>query len=633
MRNGKKKDAPRQHGRSGQHGYPRPQMEREQWTSLNGKWEFAIDESGLAQRAEQVKWGGKINVPFSPETPLSGVQETGLYKAVWYRRTIDVPKLKDGQRVLIHLGAVDYEATVWVNGRLAVRHEGGYTPFCADITDLLQGDGPNTLVVRAFDDPDDLAKPRGKQDWRLQPHSIWYYRTTGIWQTVWMEVVPATHIANLRWTADADNWEIGVEAHVCGAVTGDMRLRVRLSLGERVLSDDAFSLGGNEVARRIGIPDPGIDDYRNEMLWSPEWPKLIDAQVELLDGEGKVIDRVKSYTALRSIALLGNRFVLNGKPYMLRMALDQGYWEDGGLTAPDDEALKRDVELAKSMGFNGVRKHQKIEDPRFMYWADRLGLFVWEEMPSAYRFTKQTVERVPVQWTEAVMRDISHPCIIAWVPLNESWGVPDLPSSPAQRNFVQALYHLTKTLDPTRPVIGNDGWEAVATDIVTIHDYDADPERIMRRYASSGEGVAAMLREERPGHKVLALSEFSYDNQPIMVTEFGGIAYSPDPSRTWGYSRVQNAQEFARRYYRLLSAVRALPLLGGFCYTQFTDTYQEANGLLYMDRKPKFPLQEIAVATRGAISPEDHQVEATWRGTVMGTQRRSRSDREVHADR
>jgi hypothetical protein len=627
MRNGKKKDAPRQHG------YPRPQMEREGWTNLNGKWDFAIDESGLAERAGQVQWGGKINVPFSPETPLSGVHDTGLYKAVWYRRTIDAPKLDAGQRLLLHFGAVDYEATVWVNDHLAVRHEGGYTPFTADITDLVDGPGTQTLTVRAFDDPEDLAKPRGKQDWRLEPHSIWYYRTTGIWQTVWTEVVPAVHIANLRWTADAENWDVGFEVRIGGRITDGMRLRVGLSLGERVLSDDIFSVTGAEVSRRIGIPDPGIDDYRNELLWSPEWPKVIDARVELLDGQGDVVDRVKSYTALRSIALLGNRFVLNGKPYTLRMALDQGYWEDGGLTAPDDEALERDVKLAKSMGFNGVRKHQKIEDPRYLYWADRLGLLVWEEMPSALRFTKQTVERVPPQWTEAILRDVSHPCVIAWVPLNESWGVPDLPSSAAQRNFVQALYHLTKTLDPSRPVIGNDGWEAVATDVVTIHDYDSDPDRIKQRYASAGEGVASLLREERPGHKVLTLGEFSYENQPIMLTEFGGIAYSPDPSRTWGYSRVRNAQEFARRYYQLLSAVRCLSLLAGFCYTQFADTYQEANGLLYMDRRPKFPLHEIAVATRGAISPEDQRVEATWRGTVMGTQRRSRAPREVHADR
>jgi beta-galactosidase/beta-glucuronidase len=534
--------------------------------------------------------------------------------------------------LLIHFGAVDYEAEVWINGSLAVRHEGGYTPFSADITDLLSDQGDQELIVRAGDDPDDLAKPRGKQDWRSEPHSIWYYRTTGIWQTVWLEVVPETYLAHLRWAPDSDVWEIGLEVQLTGKIRDGLRLGLKLSIGDRVLAQDEYACGAESVRRRIGLMDPGIDDYRNEFLWSPESPKLIDATLELKDPDGTVLDRVTSYTALRSIALLGNRFVLNGKPYPLRLALDQGYWEDGGLTAPDDRALRRDVELAKAMGFNGVRKHQKIEDPRYLYWADRLGLLVWEEMPSAYRFTRQSVQRLTRQWTEAILRDISHPCIIAWVPLNESWGVPDLPSSPAQRNFVQALYHLTKSLDPTRPVIGNDGWEAVTTDIGTIHDYDADPQRISQRYAGVGEGIASLLREERPGHKVLALDEFSYANQPVMLTEFGGIAYSPDPARTWGYSRVENAHEFARRYYRLLCAVRALPLLGGFCYTQFADTYQEANGLLYMDRRPKFPLHEIAVATRGAISPDDHQVEASWRSEVMGTQRRGRARREIHVD-
>jgi hypothetical protein len=341
---------------------------------------------------------------------------------------------------------------------------------------------------------------------------------------------------------------------------------------------------------------------------------------------------VRSYTALRDISLLGNRFVLNGKPYQLRLVLDQGYWPESGLTAPDDAALRRDVELVKAMGFNGVRKHQKIEDPRYLYWADRLGLLVWEEMPSAYQFSKRTVERLTGQWTEAIRRDISHPCIVAWVPFNESWGVPDLPNSLAQRSFVQAMYHLTKSLDPTRPVIGNDGWEAVATDAVTVHDYDPDPERIARRYGGSDQAID-LLRSERPGYKVLTLPEFTYRDQPIMLTEFGGIALSKDSQGTWGYSRARDAADFARRYFRLLDTVRSLSLLSGFCYTQFADTYQEANGLLFMDRTPKMPLEQIAVATRGPRSAQDAQLEASWRAAVMGTQRRPRAEPKIRAER
>ena len=614
MRNGKKTEPPRRDA------YPRPQLQREDWASLDGTWDFAIDFDATWRTPEQVRWDRKINVPFSPETPLSGVHETGLYKCVWYRRSFQTPTLDGSRRLILHFGAVDYEAWVWVNGTLAARHEGGYTPFSADITDLLTKEGAQSIVVRAEDDPADLAKPRGKQDWRELPHSIWYYRTTGIWQPVWLEAVSETYLTHLRWLPDAEHWDIGFDVRLGGTQRRDLTLRVKLSIGDRVLADDTCSFNSDEIARKIGIPDPGIDDYRNELLWSPESPKLIDADLELREPGGRVLDQVRSYTALRSAALLGNRFCLNGKPYPLRLVLDQGYWPDGGLTAPDDDAFRRDVELAKSMGFNGVRKHQKIENPRFLYWADRLGLMVGEEMPSPYRFTKRSIERLTKQWTEAILRDVSHPCIIAWVPFNESWGVPDLPDSPSQRNFVAAMYHLTKTLDPTRTVIGNDGWEAVATDAITIHDYDADPDRLARRYSVECGDVPTLLRNERPGHKVLALSEFTYQDQPILLTEFGGIAFHRDRAHTWGYSRVEDAGDLARRYWRLLTAVRNLPLLAGFCYTQFTDTYQEANGLLYMDRTPKFPIEQMAVATRGAISPEEHQIEESFRGGSTHTQ-------------
>lgn len=620
-------------GKKRQHAYPRPQLRRDGWVCLDGRWKFALDPESQWEQPESVKWDSSINVPFAPETPLSGIEATGLNKAAWYRRTFDAPEFHSGERLLLHFGAVDYQATVWVNGRVAARHEGGYSPFSTDITGLLLPEGPQNIVVRAEDDPLDLEKPRGKQDWKPEPHSIWYYRTTGIWQSVWLEVVPETYVGGLRWMPDARKWEIGLEVRLGGVRRADLHLHLRLTLGERLLADDVWVCDANEMTRRIAIPDPGIDDARNEILWHPDSPNLIDAELELRDRAGNVIDRVASYTALRSIALLGNRFVLNEKPFHLRLVLDQGYWADGGLTAPDDEALRRDVELAKAMGFNGVRKHQKIEDPRYLYWADRLGLLVWEEMPSAYSFSQRTAERVTSQWTEAILRDISHPCIVAWVPFNESWGVPDLPHSLAQRSFVQAMYHLTKALDPSRPVIGNDGWEALVTDIVTIHDYDADPERIARRYPSSMDGICSLLREERPGNKLLALDGFVYKDQPVVLSEFGGIAFSRDRARTWGYSRAGDSAEFARRYYRLMSAVRSLRLLAGFCYTQFTDTYQEANGLMYMDRTPKFPLHEIAVATRGPNGPEDDEVEAAWRDGREPTRRRSRNNRKVRAER
>src|SRR5436305_6011283 len=590
------------------HGHPRPLLQRESWTSLNGTWDFVIDADALWRTPREVEWNGTITVPFAPATAASGVGDTGFYRRCWYRRAFDVPPLGKNERLLLHFGAVDWAATVWVNGALAGCHEGGYTPFSLDLTDLLVEDGPQTVILRADDDPADLARPRGKQDWQLTPHSIWYPRTTGIWQTVWLERVPATWIESVRWTPSLERWELGFEAFMGGEPRDRLRLGVRLAAGDQLLAHDTYTVVAGEVHRRIALSDPGIDDFRNELLWSPAKPTLIEAHLQLWAERGELLDEARSYTALRTIAVQGNRIVLNGRPYQLRMVLDQGYWPESGLTPPGDGALRRDVELTKKMGFNGVRKHQKIEDPRYLFWADRLGLLVWAEMPSAYRFTKRSIQRLTREWMEVIRRDYSHPSIIAWVPFNESWGVPNLPDSQPERHLVRALYHLTKTLDPTRPVVGNDGWESVATDIVGIHDYDSDPGRIARRYHAE-DALPQLLKRERPGGRLRALEENAHDGQPIMLTELGGICASNEKG-VWGYSRAAGSAELAERYRELLAVVNSLAILSGFCYTQFADTYQEANGLLRADRTPKFPLEEIAAATRG----ERRQPKSRMRG-------------------
>ena len=591
--------------------------------SLDGAWDFSLDGGGTGALPSSVSFDREILVPFSPETLASGIEETGFIPTCWYRKTFEAPRRTRRERIILHFGAVDHHATVWVNDSIVAEHAGGYTPFRADITDVLTPSGPQTLAVRADDDPHDLAKPRGKQDWQLTPHSIWYPRTTGIWQTVWLERVSATFIDHIRWTPSLERWEIGFEARVLGAPRDDLELKLELRAGDIVLSRDTYAVIAGEVHRRIALSDPGIDDYRNELLWSPATPTIIDAKLELVGARGETIDTVHSYTALRSIGVQGDRFVLNGRPDLLRMVLDQGYWPETGLTAPDDASLRRDVELAKAMGFNGVRKHQKIEDPRYLYWADVLGLIVWEEMPSAYRYTQTSIERLTREWIEVLHRDMSHPSIVAWVPFNESWGVPNLPDSPAQRHYVQALYHLTKTIDPTRPVVGNDGWESAATDIVGIHDYDEDPGRIATRYGAE-EHLSRLFQKERPGGRLLILEGHSHSGQPIMLTEFGGIAYYPDGEDgkgLWGYSRAESAGDFAERYASLAMVVRSLPLLAGFCYTQFTDTYQEVNGLLYADRSPKLPIEEIATATRGPRRGRDIGIERAWRERMMHAQR------------
>ena len=608
--------------------YPRPQLRRKQWRSLNGTWQFSKGRELVCEHPVQVKWDNTIVVPFSPETVASGLADTGFYTSVWYRRTWEQPRRKPDERLVLHLEAVDLGTTVWVNGVLACSHAGGYTPFNADITNALIDKEIQEIVVRAEDDPADLAKPRGKQDWQLEPHSIWYPRTTGIWQTVWLETVPCTRIRSVQWTANLERWQIGVEAHIEQCLdrlsSGKLQLNVQLTAGEQVLANDTYRVIADEVHRQIALSDPGIDDFRNELLWSPASPTLIDVAMELRDENGNVLDKVRSYTALRAVAVEGDRFLLNGRPFPLRLVLDQGYWPATGLTAPDDDALARDILLTKQLGFNGVRKHQKIESERYLYWADRLGLLVWEEMPSAYRYTTRSIQRLTREWQEVLHRDKSHPCIVAWVPFNESWGVPNLPESPAQRHYVQALYHLTKTLDPSRPVVGNDGWESVATDLLGIHDYDDQPERIGMRYGV--EGIEAkLLRRERPGGRTLLLSKEERNaTQPIVLTEFGGIALSKEQA-TWGYSRSQTADQLLERYRALLGVVRNLPALAGFCYTQLTDTYQEANGLLYADRSPKAAVEEIAAATSGAASLVESRAESIWK-TYRGERDRAVKD-------
>jgi beta-galactosidase/beta-glucuronidase len=573
-------------------------MRRSNWTSLNGVWRFFYDDACEFTHPTQIKsWPMEIIVPFPPESEASGIGDRDFHLVCWYQRDFDcTPSLG---RVILRFGAVDYVARVWVNDRFAAAHEGGHTPFWADITHLLNPLGKQTVTVQVEDDPHELAKPRGKQDWQLEPHSIWYPRTTGIWQTVWIEHVPTNYIEKIRWTPQVETYAIGFEARVIGDEVEECAVDVCLRHGDRLLAHDRYRVVNREADRLIILSDPGIDDYRNELLWSPERPTLIDAKVRLMRGE-EVLDEFDSYTALRSVNILRDRFMLNGRPYTLRLVLDQGYWPDTLLAAPSDDALRRDVELAKAMGFNGVRKHQKIEDPRYLYWADKLGLMVWEEMPSAYRFTRSAIKRMVREWTEVIERDYSHPCVIVWVPFNESWGVPELTAVGKHRHAVEALYHLTKTLDATRPVIGNDGWESSATDIIGIHDYDANVEHLHQRYGAEVK-PEQLFDRRRPGGRILTLDGYPHRGQPIMLSEFGGIAYAkcpqPGVTHTWGYTVARDDEEFRRMYTELMYAVIHTALFSGFCYTQFADTFQEANGLLCADRTPKIPVADIASVT------------------------------------
>ena len=604
-------------------GHPRPLLRREDWWSLDGPWDFELDASGSWTHPDDVAWsGGTIVVPFAPETPASGIGATGYLSDCWYRRTFEAPPARRRERLVLHFGAVDHRCAVWVDGELVARHEGGYSPFAVDLSRIVAGGGTHTIVVQASDDPLDLAKPRGKQDWELVPHSIWYPRTTGIWQTVWLERLPESWIASVQWSADLDDSSVTAALRFDGRLEEGCRLRVRLRSSDRLLVDDEARILGRRLTRGFVLDGTGVDHLRDSLAWTPDNPVLVEAVLELVRADGQVVDRVHSYTALRTITTRAGRFLLNGRPYQMRLVLDQGYWQDTGLTPPDDDALRHDLELVKAMGFNGVRKHQKIEDPRFLHWADRLGVLVWYEMPPAYRFDSEAIQRVTTEWAAAIERDRSHPCIVCWVPFNESTGVLSLGSRADQRHWVEALTNLTKALDPTRPVVSNDGWETVGGDVVAVHDYDQDPASLVARWTGD---LDAVLRGYADHGRMQTLDHDGSvpvaPDRPLVLSEIGGIGWDPRApvERTerngdgpgdrlaqpaaWGYSTVASVDELAARYRALLEAVHAIDRLAGFCYTQLADTYQEVNGLLRADRTPKLPLEVVAAATRGSGKP------------------------------
>ncbi len=589
--------------------HPRPQLTRPDWTDLNGRWGFAYDDTDVGMDEHWYErddvFDRVIEVPFPPESPASGIGNRDFHPVVWYRRTFPVA-LPPDERLLLHLGAVDYRASVWVNGRLVAVHEGGHTPFSADVTAVLVDDGENVLTVRAEDPPADMTQPRGKQDWLERPHSIFYERTTGIWQPVWLEPVPATHVESLRWSPDLLRGSLALRVVIAGPVPPGLRVQVRLSLHGQPLADDSFAVFSRVVRRDLPLDPVAIVHSRSQYLWTPEHPNLAEATITL-QWDDRVLDEVASYVGLRSVACSGGRFLLNARPYFLRLVLAQNYWPESHLAAPSPQALREEVEWVKQLGFNGVRIHQKIEDPRFLYWCDRLGVVAWGEMPSAQVFDPVTIARLTREWLEVLERDASVPSLVAWVPFNESWGVPSLEYDAGQREAVRALFHLTRAIEPTRPVIGNDGWEHLVSDIFGVHDYTASGAVLRQRYGSA-EALEHTLTKVQPYYKNLMLRERVEVEAPLMVTEFGGITFDPDSEDFWnGYGAVTRVDELLERYTDLVTALLDSPVVAGFCYTQLTDTAQERNGLLDEHRKPKVDPTAIWAANRrpSAAVPAD----------------------------
>jgi len=601
--------------------YPRPQLRRAQWQDLGGSWGFAHDDEDVGRRdgwsRDDGPFDATIQVPYPPESALSGIHDPAVHPVVWYRRVVRIDPVGTGRRVLLHFGAVDYRTEVWVNGQLVTRHQGGHTPFHADITDALGEGGDQVVVVRAEDPTDDPAQPRGKQDWRPAPHDIWYHRTTGIWQPVWWEVVGDRYLTGLDWTPDLVRGQVTLEAGLSGMPVEGTRLEVRLTRSDRVVAEASVRVGTTTAVCVLDLPEARHGQDQGDLLWTPEQPTLLDARVALVAPDGTVLDQVTSYLGYRSVGVGDGRFLLNGRPYYLRLVLEQGYWPESHLAAPDDDALRAEVEAVKSLGFNGIRIHQKIEDPRFLAWCDRLGLLVWEEMPSAYAFSPTAVQRVVQEWTEAVRRDRSHPCIVTWVPLNESWGVPTIAQDAAQRDYATALYHLTRALDPTRPVISNDGWEHTRSDVLGVHDYAARGELLAERYRDP-EAIDRVAVDQSPGGRRVLLEGERDRSRPVVLSEFGGLSLAPQEGEEWfGYATVQSPAEYLERFAGLVDALLDNPEIAGFCYTQLTDTEQERNGLLAADRAPKLDPERIrAIVGRPARAVPSEEVDAGRAATL-----------------
>jgi beta-galactosidase/beta-glucuronidase len=524
--------------------------------NLNGEWEFGAGERRTFDRT--------IVVPFCPQASLSGVGERITDDVVWYRRRFDPP---EAPRMRLHFGAVDYRATVWVNGEEVAQHEGGHIPFSADISTVVRP-LDNEVVVRAEDPLSDRTIPRGKQYWKPNSESIFYTPTTGIWQTVWLEPLGARSIESVDVRPNPHDWAVDFQ------ILGEGR------------KEAVVTLDGREVGHWTGSANEGRIALDEVVSWSPEDPRLYGLEVSLFDRAGRVADHVSSYFGLRTFEVRHGRFLLNGEVVVPRLVLDQGYFPGGLMTAPTDRELRRDIEIAKSMGFNGARKHQKIEDPRWLYWADTLGFLVWGEMPNFHEHSPEAERRLEVEWAEAVVRDRNHPSVVTWVPMNESFGIQGIPE---QARFLDRLYGLTKELDPTRPVVSNDGWEHAKTDVCTLHDYNP-PHVLRRRYRRLDTALEAAAHPHPP-----YLEGYEYRLEPVVVSEFGGIALAG--SAGFGWSEAAGAEGLLGTYREMVEALMEPGPVEGFCYTQLTDVEQEENGLLTFDRRPKVAPELIRAAT------------------------------------
>ena len=580
--------------------YPRPQFERAGWVNLNGEWTCSFDFGGSGMEREFYKSKGfdkKITVPFCPESKLSGIGYTDFINHFWYQRPITIPQEWNGKNILLNFGAVYYKSEVYIDGVLASRHFGGTSSFAVDITSLVKLGQTHSLVVYVESDVRGAKQAAGKQNLQYASYGCNYTRTTGIWQTVWMEAVHPEGLQSVQLLTDIDQQQLVVRPRFYKEAGG--KLQVTLKDNGKVVASRTVSASS---LSSVVLP------VKKMKTWSPESPFLYDLEYKVLDKNGNIIDEVNGYAGMRKVHIEGNKIYLNNKPYYQRLVLDQGFYPDGIWTAPSDEALKRDIELSMEAGFNGARLHQKVFEERYYYWADRLGYITWGESPSWGMDANdvETARNFLSEWAECVVRDRNHPSLLTWTPMNEEWW-PDRVQYP---RFTADLYDLTKALDPTRPVNDASGGVHIKTDIWTVHNYEQDPARLKEIIYKDGVFFQTPLRSVGVAPANIGFNglrqndryEFPvYDGKmPFLIDEVGGIKWAKDQDResqteSWGYGKPPKSEaEFLQRLEGQIGAVLELAdQVWGYCYTQLTDVEQEQNGVYYYDRTPKFDTERI----------------------------------------
>ncbi|GAF19523.1 beta-galactosidase [Bacillus sp. JCM 19046] len=569
--------------------YPRPKFVRTNWLNLNGTWNFAWDDQneGLANGwHHQPSFNRQIKVPFSYETKASGINEPTFHPVVWYERSIIIPNEEKGKRVLLHFQASDYTTTAWLNGQSVGTHHGGNTAFSFDITAHVTDEKQQQLVVRV-EDSMSTEQPRGKQRWISENFGCWYVQTTGIWQTVWLEFVPHHYLENVRVTPDFDRSSVHLEYAYNGSSERSIRIETIISFQGKEVRRFSIEPKQHKTTMHMSLSS-SIHEW-GIAHWTPEQPNLYDLTYIVTEADQE-IDRIHSYVGLRKLSIKNGQVLLNNRPIYQKLILDQGYWEDSHLTAPSYEALETDIDAVKKLGYNGIRKHQKIEDERFYHICDQKGVLVWAEMPSTYSYSAQAVQQFSAEWYEVVNQLAHYPSIVTWVPFNESWGIGAVFSNTKQQAFTESIYYGTKAIDDTRPVVVNDGWEHTISDIITLHDYEEFADAFLERYEDKDMLLGNSFLHNK--EKYPFAEGYVYKGQPVLISEYGGIAFTTEDG--WGYgNQVKSAEQFLERYEAITDAIKALPYVTGYCYTQITDVQQEVNGLLDEKREPKLPFEAI----------------------------------------